>query len=76
MPVLVLNYDDVVNDVMDELKINILEFRLRKYIDVCKNQECEISTVKLKIYENQLNDKIISDIERLTAENNIKLIKE
>ena len=76
LPVLVLNYDDVVNDVMEEMKLNILEHRMKKYIEVCKKLGCKISTVRLKIYENQLNDKIILDIEQLAAENNLKLIKE
>lgn len=76
LPFLVLNYDDVVNDVMSDLKINALEYRLKKYIEECSKRGYKKSTVKLKLYEEQLNDKIILDVEQLAADNGLEMIKE
>ena len=76
LPILILNYDDTVNDIMKELKANILEFRLKKYIEESSKLGYEISTVKLKIYEDRVDEKIVSDIENITKANNLKLIKE
>jgi len=75
-PYLILNYDDVVNEIYAELNINLLIKRLKKYLEEAENLDYSPTELRLKIYEEQVNQQLIAELETFVKEKNIKLIKE